>query len=66
MKPLDVLVAILVCVGAINWGLIGVFDFNLVDFIFGKTIIDKIAYIMIGLAGIYQAFFWKKIGERWR
>lgn len=66
MKPLDVLVAILVCVGAINWGLIGVFNFNLVDFIFGKTIIDKIVYIVIGLSGIYQAFFWKRIGERWK
>lgn len=66
MKPLDVIVAVLVCLGAINWGLIGIFDFNFIDFVFGKTIIDKIIYIIVGLSGLYQALLWRKIGERWK
>lgn len=40
-------------VGALNWGLIGIFDFNLVTTIFGDmTAITKIVYILVGLTGI--------------
>ena len=39
-------------VGAINWGLIGLLDFNLVSYIFGDTLISKIIYILVGISGI--------------
>ena len=40
-------------IGAIVWGLIGLFDFNLVTFIFGVgTILTRIVYIVVGIAGI--------------
>lgn len=45
---------VLVLVGALNWGLIGAFDFNLVAAIFGASVITKIIYILIGLAAIYK------------
>ena len=39
-------------VGAINWGLIGLLDFNLVNYIFGDTLISKIIYILVGISGL--------------
>jgi len=35
-NPVDLIALILVIVGGLNWGLVGLFDFNLVDTIFGK------------------------------
>jgi uncharacterized protein len=47
--------AILVIVGAINWGLVGAFDFDLVNSIFGKiSWLLKTVYILVGLAGIWE------------
>lgn len=43
----------LVIVGAINWGLVGLFGFNLVTFIFSEgSLMEKITYITIGVAAI--------------
>lgn len=44
----------LVVLGAINWGLVGLFDFNLVATIFGDmTALSRIVYVLVALAGIY-------------
>jgi len=44
---------VLTIIGAINWGLIGLFDFNLVEMITGNTdLISNIIYILVGLAGL--------------
>jgi len=49
---------ILAILGAINWGLIGVFNFNLVTFLFGTdTLFTKIIYILIGLSGLYSIYY---------
>jgi uncharacterized protein len=66
MKILDVIAAILLVIGGLNWGLIGVFDWNLVDWIFAQTILVRIVYILVGLAAIYQIFTWKNIQRRWQ
>lgn len=48
---------ILVFVGAINWGLVGAFNFNLVNAIFGSWMwIERVIYILVGLAGIAGLF----------
>ncbi|MCC2644549.1 MAG: hypothetical protein K0R49_207 [Burkholderiales bacterium] len=52
MKFVIVLFVILSAVGAINWGLVGGFNFNLVEAIFGQTSITKIVYILVGLSGV--------------
>lgn len=40
-------------IGAIVWGLIGLFDFNLVTFLFGDgSILSRIVYVLVGIAGI--------------
>lgn len=47
--------AILVIVGALNWGLYGLFDFDIVNLIFGTFgWLATIVYVLIGLAGIYE------------
>lgn len=53
MQLLKKIALFLVIIGAINWGLIGLFDFNLVDTLFGiDSILSKIVYILVGLSGI--------------
>jgi len=55
MKVIDTIALILVIIGAINWGLIGFFNFNLVDTIFGAmSAISKIIYILVGLSGLWS------------
>ena len=40
-------------IGAINWGLIGLFDFNLVDTLFGvDSMLSNIVYILVGICGL--------------
>lgn len=53
--PLDRLALILLIIGAINWGLVGLFKFDLVASLFGGefTVLSRIVYTIIGIAGIY-------------
>ena len=54
MKLLDSIILILIIIGAINWGLIGLFDFNLVDSIFGTmSLISRIIYTLVGVSGLW-------------
>ncbi len=55
MKVIDTIALILVIIGAINWGLIGFFNFNLVDTLFGAmSIISRIIYALVGIAGLWS------------
>ncbi len=54
MKVIDKIALLLVIIGAINWGLIGIFNFNLVDAIFGvMSVISRIIYILVGISGLW-------------
>ncbi len=54
MKIIDKIALVLVIIGAINWGLIGFFNFNLVEMIFGNmTIISRIIYALVGISGLW-------------
>ncbi|PCI37974.1 MAG: DUF378 domain-containing protein [Thiotrichales bacterium] len=53
MKALKIISLILVIIGAINWGLVGLIDLDLVAYFFGyMSLASKIAYIAIGVAGV--------------
>ena len=55
MKALDYTLLTLVIIGAVNWGLIGIFQFDLVAFIFGNmSWISRIVYALVGLSGLYM------------
>lgn len=54
MKVIDKIALILIIIGAINWGLVGIFNFNLVEAIFGGiSAITRIIYILVGISGLW-------------
>lgn len=54
MKIIDKIALLLIIIGAINWGLIGIFNFNLADTIFGTmSVISRIIYTLVGIAGLW-------------
>lgn len=54
MKIIDNIALILVIIGAIVWGLIGIFNFNLVEALFGKmSIISRVIYTLVGISGLW-------------
>lgn len=66
MKNLDVLAAILLVIGGLNWGLVGLANFDLVASIFGSgASLARVVYAVVGLAALYQAIQWKAIQRRW-
>lgn len=60
---MDVLALILVIIGALNWGLIGLFQFDLVAMLFGgsASVLSRIIYALVGLAGIWGLTFFRKV-----
>lgn len=65
MKALDIVSAILVIVGALNWGLVGLFGFNLVTFLLGAGPLASIVYVLVGTAGVLQAVRFPATQRRW-
>ena len=54
MKIIDKISLVLIIIGAINWGLIGVLKFNLVDTLFGTmSILSRIIYTLVGISGLW-------------
>lgn len=66
MKSIDVLAAVLVVVGAVNWGLVGAFHLDLVAMLFGSgSVLSSVVYCLVGLAGLFQVVQWRAIQRRW-
>ncbi|MBG9786279.1 MULTISPECIES: DUF378 domain-containing protein [Brevibacillus] len=63
---MDKLVLLLVIIGAINWGLIGLFHLDLVSTLFGgmNSILSRIVYTIVGIAGIYAIKFFGSDRQR--
>lgn len=61
MKIIDTIAFILIIIGAINWGLVGFFEFDLVAAILGTmSTFSRIIYALIGVAGLYCISFFAK------
>ena len=64
MKVINYIVLIISIIGCVNWGLIGLFDFNLVDMLFGiGSILSRAVYILVGICGIYQLSFFSSLNN---
>lgn len=64
MKFLNMLILTLAIVGCLNWGLIGLFNFNLVESLFGSfSWLTTLIYILVGIAGIYSIAFYNKVND---
>ncbi len=56
LKTLDLVSIVLVIVGGLNWGLVGVLDFDLVATLFGEmSSLSRIVYALVGVSAIYLA-----------
>lgn len=63
-RGFDYTVLTIVIIGAINWGLIGFFRFDLVAFLFGNlTWLSRIIYAIVGLSGLYLLSLYGRIGS---
>ncbi len=64
-KALDYLALTLVIIGAINWGLIGFFQYDLVAGLFGgqSSWISRIVYALVGLSGLYSLTLYSRLEE---
>ena len=70
MKKLDILAAVLVAVGGINWGLVALAEFDLVAAIFGldfgeTNAATRVVYGLVGVSAVYQVAQQHAIRRRW-
>ena len=65
MRTLDAIALILVVIGAVNWGLIGFFRFDLVSSLFGiNSSLSRIVFALVGIAGLYALSFFGRDRNR--
>lgn len=56
MQYLNYVTRALVLVGALNWGLVGAFDFNVVETLLGTGTLATVVYVLVGLAAVYEVY----------
>ena len=67
MKKLDVIAAVLLVVGGLNWGLVGLFKFDLVKAIFGGTTVydpgavTRVVYVILAVSALYLLTLYDKV-----
>ena len=65
LSAFDWIALVLVIVGGLNWGLVGIFNFNLVATLFGDmSALSRIVYALVGLAAVYLAVTSMKLAKR--
>lgn len=63
-NSIDWIAYILTIIGGLNWGLVGLFKFNLVNEIFGKeSALSRIIYVLVGLSALYLIYTGTKLGN---
>jgi uncharacterized membrane protein YuzA (DUF378 family) len=69
MKPLDMVAAVLLVVGGLNWGLVGLANFDLVATLTGaggfgaKNAVGALVYALVGLAAVYQLLSLRRLAR---
>ena len=66
MRPnvIDWIALVLVIIGALNWGLVGLFNFDLIAALFGPlSILARIIYVLVGLAGLWLIYYAARAGR---
>lgn len=65
LNVFDWLAVVLVVVGGLNWGLVGLFSFDLVAALFGDmSAISRVVYALVGLAAVYLAATSMKLAKK--
>ena len=66
MKTMDLIAAVLVIVGGLNWGLVGIANVDLVATLFGEmSSMSRVVYALVGVSALYQAVSWRAMQRRW-
>ena len=66
MKKLDVVTALLLVIGGLNWGFVGAAGIDLVATLFGPmSPLGRAVYVLVGLSAFYEAVQWQGIQRRW-
>ena len=61
MKTLSMIAFVLLIIGGINWALVGIWNFDLVAWLFGDmSVLTRIIYILVGVSGVWSIFWHKK------
>ena len=63
LTTLDVVALVLTVVGGLNWGLVGLGDWNLVEMVLGMTI-ARVVYVVVGLSAVYVLWLWTKLERK--
>ncbi len=64
MKVLNCICLTLAIIGAIVWGIIGIFNYNIVDALFGdSSAFSRIIYTLVGIAGLYIISFYSNVSQ---
>jgi uncharacterized protein len=67
MKSVNLVTLVLVIIGGLNWGLVGVADWNLVAVIFGAgSALSRLVYVLVGLSALWQAARLASLGKQSR
>jgi len=65
LNIIDIIALILLVVGGLNWGLVGLFSFDLVATLFGvSSAVSNIVYVLVGLSAVYVAAISMKLEKR--
>lgn len=65
LNAVDYVAVVLVVVGGLNWGLVGLLDFNLVDTLFGAmSLLSRIVYILVGLSAVYTGYLLTQLAKK--
>ena len=65
LSLLDTVALVLIIVGGLNWGLVGILDFNLVSALFGDmSAVSRIVYVLVGLSAVYMLLSIAKLGRK--
>jgi len=64
-KAVDCTALTIAIIGALNWGLIGLFGFDLVAFLFGDmSWLSRIVYVLVGICGLYLLTFYMRLSDK--
>lgn len=64
MRALNIIALTLLIVGGLNWGMVGLFDFDLVAALFGTdTTLSNVVYTLVGLSALYSIFLYKPLSH---
>lgn len=65
LNVLDIISLVLVIIGGLNWGLVGLFSFDLVQAVLGSIpALATLVYILVGLSAVYLIFIFAKLGKK--